>query len=266
MPTVLVNGLKLFFEDLGTGTPVVFVSGLGGDHRAFAVAMRRLGRTYRAITFDNRDSGQSERATTTYSTADLAEDLAGLLAAIQVESAHFVGQSLGGLIAQQLALRHPSLVRSLTLVSTHSGSNAWKKAVIASWVALKRTSGPDAFARGTLPWLVAPSFYENALAQIEGIVRFADRNEWPQDGDAFERQAQAASTHDLRDRLGKINVPTLVLTGEFDIVNPPAVSRELADRIPNARFQLLKGVGHIPHVENVGDFLDAIEAFLNEVG
>lgn len=265
MPRMSANDRMFFYEDLGDGDPVVFVSGLGGDHRAFAVPMRRIATRRRAIALDNRDSGQSDRATTPYTTADLADDLAALLNALGIPRAHLVGQSLGGLIVQQLAIRHPRLLKSMTLISTHAGSNPWKKAVVASWVTLMRLTNPAEFTRATLPWLVAPGFYEHNAAQVDGMVRFAERNEWPQDAAAFERQALAASYHEARERLGEIRVPTLVLTGEFDLVNPPEVSRDLADRIPGARFQVLPEVGHIPHVENALQFLGVVEAFLDEV-
>ncbi len=265
MPSILANGRTFFFEQIGVGDPVVFVSGLGGDHRAFAVAVRRIAKARRAISIDNRDSGQSDIATERYSTEDLADDLAAVVEALELPPVHLVGQSLGGLIAQHVALRHPECVRSLTLVSAHAGSNAWKKAVVASWVELKRSGDAASFARATLPWLVAPEFYEHSTAQILGMIRFAERNEWPQNADAFARQAFAASTHEVRVRLAEIKVPTLVLTGEFDLVNPPGISRELADLIEGSRFQVLAGVGHLPHVENVGTFLEALEGFLDEM-
>ena len=265
MPLILANGRTFFIEEIGAGDPVVFVSGLGGDHRAFAVPVRRIAKTWRALSIDNRDSGQSDRATESYSTENLADDLAAVVDALKLPPVHLVGQSLGGLIAQHFALRHPHCVRSLTLVSSHAGSNAWKKAVVASWVELKRVVEAADFARATLPWLVAPAFYEHGAEQIQGMIRFAQRNEWPQDADAFARQAFAASTHELRDRLGELKVPTLVLNGEFDLVNPVSISRELADRIAGSRFQVLKGVGHLPHVENVGTFLEALEGFLLEL-
>src|SRR3954468_5021025 len=98
MPRILANGRPLFYEESGQGEPLVFLSGLGGDHRAFSVPMRYFGTRYRALALDARDVGQSDRAEGPYSTAELADDVAGWFDALEIPAAHIVGHSLGGLV------------------------------------------------------------------------------------------------------------------------------------------------------------------------
>ncbi len=265
MPKIELGGRTFYYEPIGDdGPPLVFLSGLGGDHRAFSRPQRHFAARYRTFAFDARDSGQSDRAPEGYTTADLAADVALWLEAIHIGPAHVVGQSLGGLVAQELAITRPELVKSLVLASTHAGAAPWRQAVVESWIVIRDRLDAASFTRAVLPWLVAPPYYDRE-GGVQGLIQYAERNPWPQDAAAFTRLARAAMTHQARDRLHQIAAPCLVLVGELDLVNPPRISEELARLIPGSKMIVIPGAGHMPHIEDQARFRGAIEAFLTEV-
>jgi pimeloyl-ACP methyl ester carboxylesterase len=268
MPRLSCNGQELHYADIGQGPPLVFLNGLAGDHlywmgqvRAFSGRGRSV---FRCLALDNRDAGQSSYATAPYTVADLADDVAALLQALDLPPAHIVGLSLGGMIAQELALRHAERVRSLFLVGSLARADAWFNGMLDAFTLIRRQVADScAFFEAVLPWLVSHRFYD-IPERVEWLRALLRQNPYPQRIDGFFRQFEAIRQHDTLERLPAIRCPVLVAVGEDDLIAPPRYSRQLAERMPQARLEVLPGVGHAPPIEAARPFNQLLAEFLHE--
>jgi pimeloyl-ACP methyl ester carboxylesterase len=254
MPSCQVNGVELCYEERGQGEPVIFLNGLSGDHLYWRSQLRMFAKTYRCLAVDNRDVGQSSYAVTPYRVQDLAADVAGLFTALRLPPARVVGLSMGGMIAQELALARPDLVHSLVLVSTLGRADEWFCATLRAFEAIRRhVADTPAFFETILPWWVSHRFLEQSerAAWLRWMLR---QNPHPQRLDGFLRQLAAMQAFDALDRLGQISCPVLILAGEDDSVAPPRFARQLHERLPRADLLILPGVGHAPPIEDSGQF------------
>jgi 3-oxoadipate enol-lactonase len=246
MPVLRVNGIDLYCEDSGGGgEAMVLVMGLGGDHVAWGFQVPALAERYRVVTFDNRGAGRSSQPDEPYSIAGMAADTVGLMDALGIERAHVVGASMGGMIAQELALAHPARVRSLQLWCTMARPDAWMLALLRSWRTVRTTLSFEAAFRAMALWLFAPATFAERPQLVEMVVQGAIANPFPQSVTGFLRQCDAVAGHDALERLPGIACPTLVAVGEADALVPPRFSREIAARIPRAELRLLAGAGHV---------------------
>lgn len=261
MRTVTNGGLTIAYWTEGTGAPIVWLQGLNADHTAWASQIAAFRGDYRCVAIDNRDAGRSGRAARRYTTADLADDASAVLDTLRLDDAHVVGLSMGGAIAQELALRYPEWVRSLTLVSCFARPDNRLRELLAAWARIYPKLGPVDFALQSWPWLFTWRFFERP-SHIQNLQRYAERNPTPQEPDAFSRQVEASLTHDTYDRLGAITCPTLVIAGAEDALVPPYLVRELASRIPGARYEELAGVGHSANLEGRVEFNRLLRSFL----
>jgi len=244
VPKVKVNDIQLYYEVRGEGEPLVLIMGLGASTRGWDMQVPTFSREFQVVAFDNRGSGRSDKPASSYSIRLFADDAAGLMDALDIASAHVYGQSMGGLIAQEVALSHPRRVRTLVLGSTSCGG---QRAVAAlpehlTLMASLNTLSPEEAAEKGLPLMYSAEFI--ARRRQELIARALAEAELRPPPDAFARQVQAAVRHEAYDRLPQIRCPTLVISGSDDEIVPAENSRILAEQIPGAELVLLPKAGH----------------------
>lgn len=233
--TIAVGDFTVGYIDEGSGEPVVMVHGGESDRTQFTALRPHLGDGVRAISYDQRDSGVTSGPAQPYGMGELSDDLAGFIGALGLSDVHVFGTSFGGALAQQFALRHPDKVRSLILVCTTPSVNLTSEELgraMAMPAEERRAAMVDFLftpeGREKDPGLVARSWTTLAVRAAE----------------ADARRHAAAREHDVIDRLEKIQARTLVIHGDEDLMAPPEGARMLAERIPDARLELIPGGRH----------------------
>jgi pimeloyl-ACP methyl ester carboxylesterase len=259
------NGIEIWAERRGQGPDILLIAGLGDPAEAWQPQLDGLSERYLLTAFDNRGAGRTllpERGRLSATT--MADDAAALLRALDVSSAHVAGFSMGSAIAQELALRHPELVRSLVLVSTYARPDALWRSQLEFWRWLAGVAPSErAFLEGFFTWVYTPRAHADGTVNeiVEESLAFPHK----QPLEAFQAQVDVCIEHDTEDRLPQIACPTLVLSGELDIILPPRFGRSVAAGIPNARFEVMAGEAHQPFQEVPDEFNARVEAFWREV-
>lgn len=262
MQRTRINGVELEYEVQGAGPPLVLIHGAQGDRSMFSAIAPLFAVHCCVLTFDQRGSGQSEKPDMEYSIAMLADDTAALMGHVGFASAHIIGVSMGGMIAQEFALRHPQKTRALVLGCTTPGG---PQVVPLSGGALARaysTQPMSAEERGRA--LAEACFTKGYIDTHPEVIpaMIEARRQRPIDPVALGHRMKAAQAHDTYDRLPQITTPTLVITGKDDVLISWENSRILAERIPGARYVLLEPAGHIFWVEQKEKALNEILTFL----
>ena len=244
MPKTRVGDLTMYYVEAGSGDPLVLIMGLGADHLAWGFQFPAFVERYRVIAFDNRGAGQTDAPDHPYTTRMMADDTVGLMDSLSIERAHVLGVSMGGMIAQEIALGHPDRVGSLQLHCTLGRPDGYLKAQIEVGRLQRRTLSREAAMRAGYLWLFAPATYNERPEFVEAILQNALANPYPMSLTGFERQCDAVQTHDALDRVHAIRCPTLITVADEDILVPPRFSRALAERIPDAKFRMIENAGH----------------------
>lgn len=244
MPTVKVGDINIRYRIHGEGDPLVLIGGLGGDLRAWGAHVPVLSREHQVVVFDNRGGGRTDAPDIPYSTKMMADDTVGLLDALEIDRAHILGTSMGGMIAQELAIAYPQRVRTLILVTTTASIRPTMAFVLDVRDRMARDGvSQETLIRYTMPWMYTDRFFENT-EQVQAMVDMMLANPNAQPDYAYARQSDASNRHDTRDRIGQITAPTLVLVGREDIIQPVKTCEEFAKGIPNAELVVLEGGGH----------------------
>ncbi len=262
MATAQVNDIQIYYEVHGAGEPLLLIMGLGAHADSWEMQVPDFSREHTVIAFDNRGAGRSDKPSEPYSIPQMAGDAAGLLDALGLGSAHVYGMSMGGMIAQEMVLRHPHRVRALVLGGTMAGL---ANGIVAGPELLQQWASTallplELAVQAGLKFLYSEEFI---AANKERLVRHAlETAHLMAPLDALQRQFMAVAQFNAYDRLSDIRVPTLIITGSDDKIVPAANSRILAERIPGAQLLELAGAGHGFLVEKAAEANAAVLAFL----
>jgi 3-oxoadipate enol-lactonase len=241
MPFVENLGARIYWDEEGSGAPLLLIMGLGWSSHAWYRTRPILRQKYRTIVLDNRGVGRSEAPAGPYSIVQMASDAAAVLNAARVNTAHIFGVSMGGMIAQEFALQYPKKVRSLVLGCTAAGGpQAVRAEQDALQVLMTRGQDPDQFAKA-----MAPFIYDRGTPAERIEEDTAVRRKWYPSAEPYFAQLQAIMAWEAYGRLSQIAAPTLVIHGEIDRLVPPENAKLIAAQIPGAKLVMIPNASHI---------------------
>jgi 3-oxoadipate enol-lactonase len=261
MPIARIGRYEINYADEGKGTPIVFIHGLAGDLSAWLPQTKALGGQYRVVTFDNRGAGKSTQIDEPVSTVDLARDTIGLMDSLGISNAHIVGRSMGGAIAQHIALERPDLVRTLVLCASFAKLDPLGRRVLINMREVLEWRGNwGDHARHSIQNFVGHAFYNREQEQIRTIeALIGGERRLPA---CYIRQNWACLEHDTLDRLAEINCPTLIMGGVNDPICSPTCTQWMSERLPHSRTVMFDGCSHFFLMENSKRFMAELEAWL----
>ena len=273
MTTAKINDIEMYYEVHGpTVLPedqadsLLLIMGLGANTTSWEMQLPAFSREYRTIAFDNRGSGRTDKPQSPYTIPQMADDAAALLDHLGIASAHVFGMSMGGMIAQEMALRHPQRVRALVLGGTMAGGpNAVMAGpqLIQQWASTALLPLEQAIKNG-LRFLYSEEFIARNHERL--VRRALDLAYLQPPLDAVQRQVMAVLQFNTFQRLADVTAPTLVISGTADQIVPPENSRILAERIPGAQLIELEGAGHGFLAEKAEETNSTVLAFLRRQG
>ena len=262
MPKKKLNGIKMYYEEEGEGDPLILIMGFGAEGKNWRAQVKNCKKHFRCITFDNRGVGKSSKPRGKYTTHMMAVDTISLMNSLGIFSAHICGLSMGGAIAQQIAIHYPKRVKKLVLASTWAKLDSYAQgAFVICKTAKKRLSREDYFHFLFL-WTFAAPYHNKHKKELSRMVKDSAQATNPQPVHALMAQIDACINHDAVRKLSRISVPTLIMAGKEDIFTPVKFSEELKKGIKSSWLELFPGCGHNVFLEDVKAFNKKIIDFL----
>lgn len=266
MPLAETPGLTIYYEGyaMDKDRALILVNGLGSDHREWLYQVPFFKNHFNVITFDNRGSGISDTPQGPYTTGEMADDVKALMDYLSIERACVLGVSMGGLIVQEFAIRYPESLEKLILACTSPGGEQSLKPSEDAIGAFTSFDGKDPMAslKRMLPYLYSEKFLKSGHREIGRFLKYA--SEKKQNPEGYMSQLAALASHSSFDRLGEIEVPVLVITGDADRLIPWKNSEILTSAMRNARLEVIKGGPHRLFAENSDEFNRRVLEFLLE--
>jgi pimeloyl-ACP methyl ester carboxylesterase len=258
-----VGELELAYDVEGEGEPVLLLMGLGGDRQGWDLVRPELARRHRLVLFDNRDAGESDEARGAYGLAEMAADALALMDHLGIERFHVLGASMGGAIAQHLALQAPTRVASLVLAATWGRTDGFLAAILGSWRVQVERLEPEVFLAGVMPWAFTYRAFQHPSPELLAFqeARRA-RGTLLRSVAAYQRQVDACLAHDTLGLLPMLRTPALLLAGEDDILTPARYARAVAASLAGAEVALVPASGHACFLETPKPFADRVLRFL----
>lgn len=264
MPFVETNGINLYYEERGSGEPLLLIMGITAPGSVWEKHADDWQHHFRCILGDNRGVGRSDKPAGPYTTAQMADDYAGLIDQLGLGAVRVVGVSMGSTIAQQLALRHPDKVRSLVLMCPWARCDRMAEAIFRHMVTIKARLTPEEFASYIQLLIYAKRSWDNdtMFADFQAGRQQAAVDPAPQPLHGLEGQAEACITHNTLADLGTLDKPCLVIGGRNDMFTPVWMTEEVAGAIPASELYLYEEAGHAFHWEYLADFNPRVRNWL----
>ena len=271
MPHKTIGDIDLYYELYGPSDapPIVFIAGWGNSYWLWFRQIPAFKERYRCVVFDNRGAGKSSKPDYPYTMQMFADDTIGLMEALNIERAYIVGVSMGGFIAQQIAISYPEKVRGLVLISTHFGGPNFvsqeKRTLAMMFASPTETLSNEQALEMRYSVAYSPQFRKENKALLKQIQEWVERNPQPVYARLHQAEATYASVFNLEEEVKHISAPTLILQGTSDLMIPPKNAEMLADNISTSRLAFIEGGPHMSIIEHYDKINNEILSFIDEV-